>query len=96
MIDRRLQLVDEPIFPDNEYTPNIDRILPAMLGLSALLDKRRPPAGMSPQELSGWTYRSGAGSTANHIHYLIVDDVDQIPDGPPSAGPLSDNVRGRR
>ena len=29
MIDRRLQLVDEPLFPDNEYTPNIDRILPA-------------------------------------------------------------------
>ncbi|PRC59655.1 hypothetical protein C6A85_22305, partial [Mycobacterium sp. ITM-2017-0098] len=23
VIDRRLQLVDEPIFPDNEYTPNI-------------------------------------------------------------------------
>ncbi|WP_137144361.1 type VII secretion protein EccCa [Mycolicibacterium sp. CR10] len=88
VIDRRLQLVDEPIFPDNEYTPNIDRILPAMLGLSALLDKRRPPAGMSPQELSGWDYRSGAGRTESHIHYLIVDDVDQIPDGPAAGRPF--------
>ena len=48
VIDRRLHLVDEPLFPDNEYTPNIDRITPAMLGLSALLEKRRPPAGLSP------------------------------------------------
>ncbi len=84
VIDRRLQLVDEPIFPDNEYTPNIDRITPAMLGLSALIEKRRPPVGMSPQELSGWSYKNGRD---NHIHYLIVDDVDQIPDGPATAGP---------
>ena len=59
VIDRRLQLVDEPLFPDNEYTPNIDRILPAMLGLSALIEKRRPPAGLSAQELGGWTVSSG-------------------------------------
>ena len=85
VIDRRLQLVDEPMFPDNEYTPNIDRILPAMLGLSALIEKRRPPAGLSPQELSGWTYRNGHG---NHLHYLIIDDVDQIPDGPAVSGPF--------
>ncbi|CAA0104162.1 ESX-3 secretion system protein EccC3 [Mycolicibacterium vanbaalenii] len=84
VIDRRLQLVDEPIFPDNEYTPNIDRITPAMLGLSALIEKRRPPADMSPQELRGWSYKNGSG---NHIHYLIIDDVDQIPDGPAASGP---------
>ena len=80
VIDRRLQLVDEPLFGDNEYTPNIDRILPAMLGLSALIEKRRPPAGLSVQELSGWTYQG-------HTHYLIIDDVDQIPDGPAVSGP---------
>ena len=51
VIDRRLQLVDEPLFADNEYTPNIDRVLPAMLGLSALIEKRRPPAGLSAAEL---------------------------------------------
>jgi type VII secretion protein EccCb len=80
VIDRRLQLVDEPLFADNEYTPNVDRILPAMLGLSALLEKRRPPAGLTAQELSGWTHQG-------HTHYLIIDDVDQIPDGPAVTGP---------
>ena len=62
VIDRRLQLVDEPLFGDNEYTPNIDRILPAMLGLSALIEKRRPPAGLSTEELSGWTYRGDSAA----------------------------------
>ncbi|MGV0836210.1 type VII secretion protein EccCa [Mycolicibacterium thermoresistibile] len=81
VIDRRLQLVDEPLFPDNEYTPNIDRVIPAMLGLSALIEKRRPPAGLSAQELSGWRYDG-------HTHYLIVDDVDQIPDSPAVSGPF--------
>ncbi|MEZ0340415.1 type VII secretion protein EccCa [Mycobacterium sp. pV006] len=85
VIDRRLQLVDEPLFPDNEYTSNIDRVLPAMLGLSALLEKRRPPAGLTPQQLSGWSYRNGQDS---HLHYLIIDDVDQIPDGPAVSGPF--------
>lgn len=85
VIDRRLQLVDEPLFPDNEYTPNIDRILPAMLGLSSLLEKRRPPAGLSSQELAGWSYRNGSDT---HLHYLIIDDVDQIPDGPAVSGPF--------
>jgi hypothetical protein len=80
VIDRRLHLVDEPIFPDNEYTPNIDRVTPAMLGLAALLEKRRPPAGLTPQQLSGWTYEG-------HTHYLIVDDVDHIPDSPALSGP---------
>ena len=80
VIDRRLHLVDEPLFEDNEYTPNIDRITPAMLGLSALIEKRRPPAGLSREQLSGWSF---AGQT----HYLIVDDVDQIPDGPAMSGP---------
>ena len=80
VIDRRLHLVDEPLFGDNEYTPNIDRVTPAMLGLSALLEKRRPPAGLTPQQLSGWSYEG-------HTHYLIVDDVDQIPDAPAVNGP---------
>lgn len=86
VIDRRLHLVDEPLFPDNEYTANIDRVLPAMLGLSTLIEKRRPPAGLSPQELSGWSYRANPGG---HTHYLIVDDVDQIPDGPSVSGPFA-------
>jgi DNA segregation ATPase FtsK/SpoIIIE, S-DNA-T family len=80
VIDRRLQLVDEPLFGDNEYTPNIDRILPAMLGLSALIEKRRPPAGLTASDLSSWTYQG-------HTHYLIIDDVDQIPDSPAVSGP---------
>jgi S-DNA-T family DNA segregation ATPase FtsK/SpoIIIE len=82
VIDRRLQLVDEPLFADNEYTPNVDRILPAVLGLSALLEKRRPPAGLTVSELSGWTYQG-------HTHYLIIDDVDQIPDAPAVTGPYT-------
>jgi type VII secretion protein EccCa/type VII secretion protein EccCb len=85
VIDRRLHLVDEPLFADNEYTPNIDRVTPAMLGLAGLLEKRRPPAGLSAAELSGWSYRNGPD---NHIHYLIVDDVDQIPDAPAVSGPF--------
>ncbi|ORB31569.1 type VII secretion protein EccCa [Mycolicibacterium parafortuitum] len=89
VIDRRLQLVDEPLFPDNEYTPNLDRVLPAMLGLSALLEKRRPPAGLSPQELRGWDFRATANGSGSHVHYLIVDDVDQIPDGPAMSGPFA-------
>ena len=80
VVDRRLQLVDEPLFADNEYTPNIDRITPAMLGLAGLLDTRRPPAGLSPGELRNWRYEG-------HTHYLIIDDVDQIPDGPAVSGP---------
>ncbi|ULE34410.1 type VII secretion protein EccCa [Mycobacterium sp. IDR2000157661] len=86
VIDRRLHLVDEPLFPDNEYTPNIDRITPAMLGLSALLEQRRPPAGLTPAQLSGWTHRS---EQDGHTHYLIVDDVDQIPDAPAVSGPFA-------
>jgi type VII secretion protein EccCb len=86
VIDRRLHLVDEPLFPDNEYTPNIDRVTPAMLGLTALLEKRRPPAGLTPQQLSNWTYQSGE---TGHTHYLIVDDVDQIPDAPAVSGPFA-------
>jgi S-DNA-T family DNA segregation ATPase FtsK/SpoIIIE len=82
VIDRRLHLVDEPLFADNEYTPNIDRVTPAMLGLTALLESRRPPAGLSAQELSGWSY-------TGHTHYLIIDDVDQIPDAPAISGPYA-------
>jgi hypothetical protein len=84
VIDRRLHLVDEPLFADNEYTPNIDRVTPAMLGLAALLEARRPPAGLTPQQLSGWTYQSGPDG---HTHYLIIDDVDQLPDAPAVSGP---------
>ena len=80
VLDRRLHLVDEPLFPDNEYTPNVDRILPAMLGLANLIESRQPPAGLSPAELSRWSYQG-------HTHYLIIDDVDQVPDSPAVSGP---------
>ncbi|CAN5137971.1 type VII secretion system ESX-3 FtsK/SpoIIIE family ATPase EccC3 [soil metagenome] len=80
VLDRRLHLVEEPLFPDNEFTANIDRVIPAMLGLSAIIEGRRPPTGMSARELSGWTY-------SGHTHYLLIDDVDQIPDSPALAGP---------
>ncbi|MGO9928448.1 MAG: type VII secretion protein EccCa [Mycobacterium sp.] len=80
VLDRRLHLVDEPLFPDNEYTANIDRIIPAMLGLSNLIESRRPPVGLSAAELSRWKFHG-------HTHYLIIDDVDQIPDSPAMSGP---------
>src|SRR6202012_2880066 len=80
VLDRRLHLVDEPLFPDNEYTANIDRIIPAMLGLSNLIESRRPPAGLSPANLAR-SYSEG------HTHYLIIDDVDQVPDTPAMSGP---------
>lgn len=82
VLDRRLHLVDEPLFPDNEYTANVDRVIPAMLGLTRLIESRRPPAGLSTTELAGWTYR---GQT----HYLIIDDVDTIPDTPALTGPYA-------
>lgn len=82
VVDRRLHLVEEPLFGDNEYTPNIDRVTPAILGLSALLEKRRPPAGLSSEDLRRWSFE---GQT----HYLIIDDVDQIPDGPAVSGPYA-------
>jgi DNA segregation ATPase FtsK/SpoIIIE, S-DNA-T family len=81
VLDRRLHLVDEPLFPDNEYTANVDRVLPAILGLSALIEKRQPPAGLSMAQLTGWSYEG-------HTHYLIIDDVDQIPDTPAMTGPF--------
>ncbi|HYB37328.1 MAG TPA: type VII secretion protein EccCa [Mycobacterium sp.] len=80
VLDRRLHLVDEPLFPDNEYTANVDRVIPAMLGLSALIEARRPPAGLTATDLSRWSYQG-------HTHYLIIDDVDQIPDTPAMSGP---------
>ena len=80
VLDRRLHLVEEPLFPDNEYTANFDRIIPAMLGLSNIIESRRPPAGLSSAELARWTY-------TGHTHYLIIDDVDQIPDSPAMSGP---------
>jgi DNA segregation ATPase FtsK/SpoIIIE, S-DNA-T family len=80
VLDRRLHLVDEPLFADNEYTANVDRVIPAMLGLSALIERRRPPAALSPAQLANWSYEG-------HTHYLIIDDVDQIPDTPALTGP---------
>jgi S-DNA-T family DNA segregation ATPase FtsK/SpoIIIE len=80
VLDRRLHLVEEPLFADNEYTANVDRIMPAMLGLANIIDSRRPPAGLSPAELSRWTFEG-------HTHYLIIDDVDQVPDSPAMTGP---------
>ncbi|MGV0731846.1 type VII secretion protein EccCa [Mycolicibacter sinensis] len=82
VLDRRLHLVDEPLFADNEYTANVDRVIPAMLGLSALIGSRRPPAGLSAADLAGWTYEG-------HTHYLIIDDVDAIPDSPALTGPYA-------
>lgn len=82
VLDRRLHLVDEPLFADNEYTANIDRVIPAMLGLSALIGSRRPPAGLSAADLAGWSYEG-------HTHYLIIDDVDAIPDTPALSGPYA-------
>jgi DNA segregation ATPase FtsK/SpoIIIE, S-DNA-T family len=80
VLDRRLHLVDEPLFPDNEYTANIDRVIPAMLGLAGLIEKRRPPAGLDASQLTGWSFEG-------HTHYLIIDDVDQLPDTPAMTGP---------
>ena len=40
-----------------------------------------PPAGLSPTELQRWTFQG-------HTHYLIIDDVDQIPDTPAMGGPF--------
>ncbi|NTY61247.1 type VII secretion protein EccCa [Mycolicibacterium sphagni] len=84
VFDRRLHLVDEPLFADNEYSANIDRVTPAVMGLAALIEQRRPSAGTPATDLAGWNYRDQAGSA--HTHYLIVDDVDQIPDGPALSG----------
>jgi hypothetical protein len=53
-----------------------------MLGLANLIESRRPPAGLSPAELSRWSYQG-------HTHYLIIDDVDQIPDSPMMSGPYA-------
>lgn len=80
VLDRRLHLVDEPLFPEDEYCTNLDRITPAMMGLSAIIEDRRPPSGLSPAELAAWTY-------SGRTHYLIVDDVDHIPDSPATSGP---------
>jgi energy-coupling factor transporter ATP-binding protein EcfA2 len=80
VLDRRLHLVDEPLFPDNEYTANVDRIIPAMAGLANLIESRRPPAGLAPAELARWRFDG-------HTHYLIIDDVDQIPDSAAMTGP---------
>lgn len=84
VFDRRLHLVDEPLFADNEYSANIDRVTPAVMGLAALIEARRPPAGLPAAELASWNYRAQGGPA--HTHYLIVDDVDQIPDGPAMSG----------
>ncbi|WP_328350283.1 type VII secretion protein EccCa [Mycobacterium sp. NBC_00419] len=87
VFDRRLHLVEEPLFDDNEYSANIDRVTPAVMGLAALLEARRPPAGLPAADLTSWSYRSPG--EAVHAHYLIVDDVDQIPDGPALSGPYA-------
>jgi DNA segregation ATPase FtsK/SpoIIIE, S-DNA-T family len=73
VFDRRMHLVEEPLFPDNEYTADLDRVIPAILGLSNLIEQRRP---------SNRTF-------AGQLHYLIIDDVDQIPDTPAMSGPYA-------
>ena len=50
-----------------------------------ILQLLRRTGQMTAAELSGWTYRNGQG---NHVHYLIIDDVDQIPDSPAVSGPF--------
>jgi hypothetical protein len=57
------------------------------MGLAALVEQRRPQAGTPAAELATWNYRDQAGPA--HTHYLIVDDVDQIPDGPALSGPYA-------
>ncbi|EFV14687.2 type VII secretion protein EccC [Segniliparus rugosus] len=86
VVDRRLRLVDEPLFPDNEHTTHLDRVIPAMLGLTALMERRRPPAGLSAQQLRDWTFPATA-LDPGQTHYLIIDDADQIPDAPAFSGP---------
>lgn len=87
VFDRRVHLVDEPLFDDNEYTANIDRVTPAVMGLAALLGARRPPAGVPAADLATWREQGEIRSLP--VHYLIVDDVDQIPDGPALSGPYA-------
>ncbi|ADG97223.1 cell division FtsK/SpoIIIE [Segniliparus rotundus DSM 44985] len=86
VVDRRLRLVDEPLFADNEHTTHLDRVIPAMLGLTALLEQRRPPAGLSAQQLRSWSFPVTA-SDPGQTHYLLIDDADQIPDAPAFSGP---------
>lgn len=79
VIDRRLQLVNEQLYPDNEYTSNLDRVTPAMLGLAGLLHSRMPPTDLPREQLAQWKY-------TGQKHYLIIDDVDLIPDAPHTSG----------
>ena len=98
VLDRRLHLVDEPLFPDNEYTANIDRVIPAMLGPVGA-HRAAPAAGRACRPPT-WP----AGRYEGHTHYLIIDDVDQIPDAPAMSGPYvgpaavdpADRTAGRR
>ncbi|MGY4712729.1 type VII secretion protein EccCb, partial [Mycolicibacterium sp. CBM1] len=82
VVDRRLHLIDEPLFADNEYTVNVDRVIPAVLGLAAIIEARRPQAGTPRADLKTWSH-------AGHTHYLVIDDADQIPDGPALSGPYA-------
>ncbi|MGL6236516.1 MAG: type VII secretion protein EccCa [Segniliparus sp.] len=86
VVDRRLRLVDEPLFEDNEHTTHLDRVIPAMLGLAALMEKRRPPAGLTAQQLRDWRFPATA-KDPGQTHYLLIDDADQIPDAPAFSGP---------
>ena len=86
VVDRRLRLVDEPLFADNEHTTHLDRVIPAMLGLTALMEKRRPPAGLTAQQLRDWRFPATA-TDPGQTHYLLIDDADQIPDAPAFSGP---------
>ena len=87
VFDRRVHLVDEPLFDDNEYSADTDRVTPAVMGLAALLGTRRPPADITAADLATWRTRTESRSLP--VHYLIVDDVDQIPDGPALSGPYA-------
>ncbi len=82
MLDRRLHLVDEPLFADNEYTANIDRVTPGDAGPVGNYRRSPPAGGMSPRT-------GGLDAIPAHTHYLIIDDVDQIPDSPAMSGPYA-------
>lgn len=80
VIDKRLQLTDVNLFPENEFIAHSDRIIPAMLGLNNLLNARRPHENISLEQLRHWKFQG-------QKHYLIVDDVDTIADTATIGGP---------
>jgi len=69
VLDRRLHLVDEPLFPDNEYNRQ-HRPVTRRCSAVGPHRKRRPPAGLTASQLT-------AGHSRAQTHDLIIDDVDR-------------------